>query len=77
MKLNKITIGSYKILESNTIEFNDYQLFPRGSQIVGLIGSNGSGKTTFCSVIAKVFQAITTRSKLEFNIEIEFESFLK
>lgn len=73
MKLNRVVIEKYRVLERNIINFNDFQLFPRGSQIVGLIGANGSGKTTFCSTIAKVFQAIVTRSKLGFNIEIEFE----
>ncbi|WP_162845455.1 AAA family ATPase [Labilibaculum antarcticum] len=73
MKISRIEINGYKILKQNLVEMNDFQLFPQGSQILGLIGSNGSGKTTFCSMIARVFQSISTRSKLEFDISIEFE----
>lgn len=74
MKITKIKIDGFKILKKNLIKFDDTQIFPEGSQILGLIGSNGSGKTTFCSAIAWTFQSIFTRKKLDFDIEIEFKS---
>jgi len=73
MKIIEIEIDDYKILKQNSFKLNNKQVFPKGSQILGLIGSNGSGKTTLCSMISWVFQSISTRTNLDFNIHIKFE----
>lgn len=73
MKLISIENKKYKILKNNLFKFNSTYIFPKGWQIIGLIWSNGSWKTTFCSVIAWVFQSIFTRSTLDFNTKIKFE----
>lgn len=73
MKFISIEIDGYKILKDNKINFNNKQIFPKWWQIIGLIWSNGSWKTTLCSIISFVFQSIFTRSKLDFNFKIAFE----
>jgi len=73
MKIIEIEIDNYKILKQNSFKLNDKQVFPKGSQILGLIGSNWSWKTTLCSMISWLFQSIFTRKGLEFNIKIKFE----
>jgi len=73
MKIIEIKIDKYKVLKENSFKLNNKQVFPKGSQVLGLIGSNGSGKTTLCSMISWVFQSISTRTNLDFNINIKFE----
>ena len=73
MKITEIKIDNYKILKTNYFKLNNKQIFPKGSQILWLIGSNGSWKTTLCSMISWIFQSISTRTNLDFNIDIKFE----
>ncbi|MDD2907834.1 MAG: AAA family ATPase [Candidatus Gracilibacteria bacterium] len=73
MKIIQIKINEYKILKNNSFKLNGKQLFPKGAQILGLIGPNGSGKTTLCSMISWIFQSISTRTDLDFDIHIKFE----
>lgn len=72
IKIIEIEIDDYKILKKGSIKLKGEQIYPKGSQILGLIGSNGSGKTTICSMISWLFQSIYTCSKLDFNIKIIF-----
>lgn len=74
MRLNSFYVSDYKCLTDFNCNFALNSIFPNGGQITGLIGSNGSGKTTTCSAIAKMLDMITSLKRYDFDFEISFTS---
>lgn len=74
MKLLSFKIDTYKAIRKQKIEFPNEEGFPFGCQIVGIIGKNGTGKTTICSAIANLIQGAFTlsTSKIKCDCEIEY-----
>ena len=74
MKLISLYIENYKKFNRQNINFDEsileqeFEKFYGKAKITTLIGSNGSGKTTILSFIAKIFRFIQIRQE---NIESE------
>ncbi len=75
MKLISLYIENYKKFNRQNINFDEsileqeFEKFYGKAKITTLIGSNGSGKTTILSFIAKIFRFIQIRQE---NIESEY-----
>lgn len=72
MKIHSISFSSYKLLKDQIVIFNSDSTFPFGAQIIAVIGANGCGKTTLCSLIARAFESFCSLTKAPFDYEIMY-----
>lgn len=70
--IKSIKVSDFRAVSSQQISLNEHSTFPKGSQVIGIIGPNGSGKTTLCSMISKIFESFSRIRNCDFHYEIEF-----
>lgn len=68
MKIKKLIIKNYKNLETELLHNSD---------IIALIGNNGSGKSNSLEAMSQIFRSLYKDTRLDFNYEIEYENSLK
>lgn len=60
--------------EQKIVFANPSKYYPFGSQIICLIGANGSGKTVFCSLLAEVIQSFCVGRKVDCDYRLVFKT---